>query len=81
MCLINPIILHIMVVRERNIIEHVNKIAPRFQEGVKAFSGSPIVGEVHIYMSIFLSFTYFRGFFLVYTDTLCAPPHRYVVWD
>jgi len=37
-----------MSVRERNIIEHVNKIAPRFQEGIKAFSGSPIVGEVHI---------------------------------
>jgi 4-aminobutyrate---pyruvate transaminase len=37
-----------MAVRERNIVEHVNKIAPRFQEGIKAFSGSPIVGEVHI---------------------------------
>jgi 4-aminobutyrate---pyruvate transaminase len=37
-----------MVVRERNIVEHVNKIAPRFQEGIKAFLGSPIVGEVHI---------------------------------
>ncbi|KAF8774956.1 hypothetical protein HU200_005002 [Digitaria exilis] len=34
------------IYRERNIIEHVNKIAPRFQEGIKAFSGSPIVGEI-----------------------------------
>jgi 4-aminobutyrate--pyruvate transaminase len=33
-------------IRERNIIEHVQKIAPRFQEGIKAFSGSPIVGEI-----------------------------------
>ncbi|KAL6659300.1 hypothetical protein ACP70R_003340 [Stipagrostis hirtigluma subsp. patula] len=34
------------IYKERNIIEHVNKIAPRFQEGIKAFSGSPIVGEI-----------------------------------
>ncbi|WVZ94558.1 hypothetical protein U9M48_040437 [Paspalum notatum var. saurae] len=34
------------IYNERNIIEHVNKIAPRFQEGIKAFSGSPIVGEI-----------------------------------
>ncbi|AQK50216.1 Putative aminotransferase class III superfamily protein [Zea mays] len=34
------------IYKERNIVEHVNKIAPRFQEGIKAFSGSPIVGEI-----------------------------------
>jgi len=34
------------IYKERNITEHVNKIAPRFQEGIKAFSGSPIVGEI-----------------------------------
>lgn len=32
--------------RERNIVEQVNKIAPKFQDGVKAFSDSPIIGEV-----------------------------------
>ncbi|KAG8086957.1 hypothetical protein GUJ93_ZPchr0010g9361 [Zizania palustris] len=34
------------IYNERNITEHVQKIAPRFQEGIKAFSGSPIVGEI-----------------------------------
>lgn len=34
------------VCRERNIVDQVNKIAPRFQEGLKAFSDSPIIGEV-----------------------------------
>ncbi|KAG6419605.1 hypothetical protein SASPL_121827 [Salvia splendens] len=34
------------IYKERNIVEQVNKIAPKFQEGVKAFSDSPIVGEI-----------------------------------
>ena len=34
--------------RERNIVDQVNKIAPRFQDGIKAFSDSPIIGEVYI---------------------------------
>ncbi|XP_042010283.1 gamma aminobutyrate transaminase 1, mitochondrial-like [Salvia splendens] len=34
------------IYKERNIVEQVNKIAPKFQEGLKAFSGSPIVGEI-----------------------------------
>uniref|UniRef100_A0A0D9X5E0 4-aminobutyrate--pyruvate transaminase n=1 Tax=Leersia perrieri TaxID=77586 RepID=A0A0D9X5E0_9ORYZ len=34
------------IYKEKNITEHVQKIAPRFQEGIKAFSGSPIVGEI-----------------------------------
>lgn len=32
--------------RERNILDQVNSIAPKFQEGVKAFADSPIIGEV-----------------------------------
>ncbi|KAL8461296.1 hypothetical protein ACS0TY_032680 [Phlomoides rotata] len=34
------------IYKERNIVEQVNKIAPKFQEGVKAFSSSPIIGEI-----------------------------------
>ncbi|VAH35655.1 unnamed protein product [Triticum turgidum subsp. durum] len=34
------------IYRERNIPDHVKQIAPRFQEGTKAFAGSPIVGEI-----------------------------------
>lgn len=34
------------IYRERNIPDHVKQIAPRFQEGLKAFAGSPIVGEI-----------------------------------
>ncbi|XP_073137988.1 gamma aminobutyrate transaminase 1, mitochondrial-like [Henckelia pumila] len=34
------------IYKERNIVEQVNKIAPKFQEGLKAFSDSPIVGEI-----------------------------------
>ncbi|KAI3457650.1 hypothetical protein Pfo_014313 [Paulownia fortunei] len=34
------------IYKERNILEQVNKIAPKFQEGVKAFSNSPIIGEI-----------------------------------
>ncbi|XVF31756.1 hypothetical protein REPUB_Repub17cG0019600 [Reevesia pubescens] len=32
--------------RERNIVEKVKSISPRFQDGVKSFSDSPIVGEI-----------------------------------
>ncbi|XP_052152386.1 gamma-aminobutyrate transaminase 1, mitochondrial [Oryza glaberrima] len=34
------------IYQERNIPDHVKQISPRFQEGVKAFAGSPIVGEI-----------------------------------
>ncbi|XP_006652818.1 probable gamma-aminobutyrate transaminase 2, mitochondrial [Oryza brachyantha] len=33
------------IYRERNIPDHVKQISPRFQEGIKAFAGSPIIGE------------------------------------
>ncbi|KAL3633833.1 Gamma aminobutyrate transaminase 3, chloroplastic [Castilleja foliolosa] len=36
----------IKIYKERNILDQVNKIAPKFQEGVKAFSNSPIIGEI-----------------------------------
>lgn len=32
--------------RERNIVEQVKSLSPKFQDGVKAFSDSPIIGEV-----------------------------------
>jgi hypothetical protein len=41
--------------RERNIVDVVNKIAPRFQNGIKAFSDSPIIGEVYIICWLILS--------------------------
>ncbi|KAL6570518.1 Gamma aminobutyrate transaminase 1, mitochondrial [Orobanche gracilis] len=31
---------------ERNILDQINKIAPKFQEGMKTFSNSPIIGEI-----------------------------------
>ncbi|RZB73877.1 Gamma aminobutyrate transaminase 3, chloroplastic isoform B [Glycine soja] len=34
------------IYKERNIVDQVNKIAPRFQDGIKAFSDSPIIGEI-----------------------------------
>lgn len=34
--------------RERNIVDQVNKISQRFQDGIRAFSDSPIIGEVYI---------------------------------
>ncbi|KAJ9553967.1 hypothetical protein OSB04_018012 [Centaurea solstitialis] len=34
------------IYRERNIVEQVNRISPMFQEGLKAFSSSPIIGEI-----------------------------------
>lgn len=44
--------------RERNILETVNKIAPKFQEGLKAYSDSPIIGEVRFCSCICLLNTY-----------------------
>ncbi|KAL2474353.1 Gamma-aminobutyrate transaminase POP2 [Abeliophyllum distichum] len=34
------------IYKERNIHEQVNSIAPKFQEGLRAFSSSPIIGEI-----------------------------------
>ncbi|KAK3227310.1 hypothetical protein Dsin_007172 [Dipteronia sinensis] len=34
------------IYKERNIVEKVRNIAPRFQDGIKAFSDSPIIGEI-----------------------------------
>lgn len=34
------------IYKERNILDHVNSIAPKFQDGLKAFSSSPIIGEI-----------------------------------
>ncbi|KAK6774347.1 hypothetical protein RDI58_029586 [Solanum bulbocastanum] len=34
------------IYKERNIIEQVNRISPKFQEGLKVFSDSPIIGEI-----------------------------------
>ncbi|CAA0808434.1 Gamma-aminobutyrate transaminase POP2-mitochondrial [Striga hermonthica] len=34
------------IYKERNILDQVNKIAQKFQEGLKAFSNSPIIGEI-----------------------------------
>ncbi|KGN53495.1 gamma aminobutyrate transaminase 1, mitochondrial [Cucumis sativus] len=34
------------IYKERNIVEKVNSISSRFQDGLKAFSDSPIVGEI-----------------------------------
>uniref|UniRef100_A0A6V7QXZ7 4-aminobutyrate--pyruvate transaminase n=1 Tax=Ananas comosus var. bracteatus TaxID=296719 RepID=A0A6V7QXZ7_ANACO len=34
------------IYKERNIPEHVKAVSPRFQDGLKAFSGSPIIGEI-----------------------------------
>ncbi|KAL4574604.1 hypothetical protein LXL04_021438 [Taraxacum kok-saghyz] len=31
---------------ERNILDQVNSISPMFQDGIKAFSSSPIIGEI-----------------------------------
>ncbi|KAM7510599.1 hypothetical protein LguiB_009474 [Lonicera macranthoides] len=36
----------LQIYKERNILEHVNSISPRFQDGLKAFSDSPIIGEI-----------------------------------
>ncbi|XP_060209704.1 vanillin aminotransferase [Lycium barbarum] len=34
------------IYKERNVVELVNKISPKFQEGLKAFADSPIIGEI-----------------------------------
>jgi 4-aminobutyrate---pyruvate transaminase len=34
------------IYEERNILAHVRRVAPRFQEGVRRFAGHPLVGEV-----------------------------------
>jgi len=34
------------IYEERNILGHVQKVAPRFQEGLRRFAAHPIVGEV-----------------------------------
>ncbi|XP_010648197.1 gamma aminobutyrate transaminase 3, chloroplastic [Vitis vinifera] len=34
------------IYRERNIIEQVQSLSPRFQDGIRAFSDSPIIGEI-----------------------------------
>ncbi|XP_010525162.1 PREDICTED: gamma-aminobutyrate transaminase POP2, mitochondrial-like [Tarenaya hassleriana] len=34
------------IYKERNIAEYVNSVAPRFQDGLKAFSSSPVIGEI-----------------------------------
>ncbi|XP_013687641.1 gamma-aminobutyrate transaminase POP2, mitochondrial-like [Brassica napus] len=34
------------IYKERNIPEHVNRVSTRFQEGLRAFSTSPIIGEI-----------------------------------
>ncbi|KAK9156250.1 hypothetical protein Sjap_003730 [Stephania japonica] len=36
----------IKIYKERNIIEQVKSISPRLQDGIKAFSNSPIIGEI-----------------------------------
>ncbi|KAL3329953.1 hypothetical protein AABB24_034024 [Solanum stoloniferum] len=34
------------IYKERNILEVVNKLSSKFQEGLKAFADSPIIGEI-----------------------------------
>ncbi len=34
------------IYEERNILDHVRKVAPRLQEGLRKFEGHPLVGEV-----------------------------------
>jgi hypothetical protein len=34
-------------------VAQVKSISPKFQDGVKAFSDSPIIGEVHIVSQVF----------------------------
>ncbi|XP_049413317.1 gamma aminobutyrate transaminase 1, mitochondrial [Solanum stenotomum] len=36
----------VKIYKERNMVERVNRISPKFQEGLKAFSDSPIIGEI-----------------------------------
>uniref|UniRef100_A0A9I9E185 Uncharacterized protein n=1 Tax=Cucumis melo TaxID=3656 RepID=A0A9I9E185_CUCME len=34
------------IYKERNILQVVNNLAPRFQDGIKAYQNSPIIGEI-----------------------------------
>ncbi|MFZ8360709.1 hypothetical protein ACO1LX_20260, partial [Staphylococcus aureus] len=34
------------IYKERNIVEQVKSLSPKFQDGVKSFSDSPIIGEI-----------------------------------
>ncbi|GMP51940.1 hypothetical protein CsSME_00017968 [Camellia sinensis var. sinensis] len=36
----------VKIYKERNIIERVKSLSPKFQDGIKAFSNSPIIGEI-----------------------------------
>ncbi|GAB4848181.1 Gamma aminobutyrate transaminase 1, mitochondrial [Ancistrocladus abbreviatus] len=36
----------VKIYKERNIVEQAKKLTPKFQDGLKAFSESPIVGEI-----------------------------------
>ncbi|CAM8940781.1 unnamed protein product [Rhodiola kirilowii] len=36
----------IKIYKERNIVDTVNSLAPKFQEGLKAYADSPIIGEI-----------------------------------
>ncbi|KMZ66939.1 Aminotransferase [Zostera marina] len=36
----------IKIYKDTNIVEHVQKISPRFQEAIKSLSDSPIIGEI-----------------------------------
>lgn len=36
----------VKIYKERNIIERVRSLSPKFQDGIKAFSDSPIIGEI-----------------------------------
>lgn len=38
-------------ISERDIPGHVRQIAPKFQDGIRAFADSPIIGEVRVYIS------------------------------
>jgi len=40
-----------MGISERDIPGHVRQIAPKFQDGIRAFADSPIIGEVCISLS------------------------------
>ena len=35
-------------------VEKVKSISPRFQDGLKAFADSPIIGEVHLISKVLL---------------------------
>jgi adenosylmethionine-8-amino-7-oxononanoate aminotransferase len=41
------LLIHDPVDRERDILQHVNAVAPAFRKGMKGLAKSPIVGEVN----------------------------------